>query len=159
MASIQEQPTEFEETLQALNEALDLLTDTLRGVRGCEYPRLVAREIQALVVACVAHEQARQAPGPLMRIEAQRAPTDDSPAAPEMLQSMVRTLEAREAEVVALRTLVLHGVSTIETHTLTDPEGTAVMHGDYQCINANAIEQWLHRAQEVLRSARRSTEA
>lgn len=60
MASTQGQ-LGFDKTLHDLNEALDLLTDTLSGVRGCEYPRLLAREIQALIIACVAHEKVRQA--------------------------------------------------------------------------------------------------
>jgi hypothetical protein len=46
MATTQ-QSVEFDKTLHDLNVALDILTDTLRAVDGCEYPRLLAREIQA----------------------------------------------------------------------------------------------------------------
>ena len=60
MASTQGQ-LGFDQTLHDLNEALDVLTDTLSGVRGCEYPRLLAREIQALIIACMAHEKVRHA--------------------------------------------------------------------------------------------------
>ena len=158
MASAQE-TEEFDNTLRDLNVALDVLTDTLSGVRGCEYPRLIAREIQTLIKACIAHEKARE-PTPDER------PADDGPAPAstldspsrqsEMLQLMVRTLEAREAEVANLRDVLHHGVDAIEAHTLTDPDGTAVMHGDYQCINAAAVEQWLHRAQAALNTTPQS---
>ena len=69
---------------------------------------------------------------------------------------MVRTLEAREAEIATLRDVLHHGVETIEAHTLTDPDGTAVMYGEYQCISASALEQWLRRAQAALDGARRA---
>ena len=75
-----------------------------------------------------------------------------------MIRLMVKTLEAREAEISNLRDLLHHGVDTIEAHTLMDLDGTAVMHGDYQCISAIEIEQWLDRAEAALKPARRSTE-
>jgi hypothetical protein len=56
MASTQ-QTVEFDKTLHDVDVALDALTDTLSEVEGCEYPRLLAREIQALIVACMAHER------------------------------------------------------------------------------------------------------
>lgn len=157
MASTQEQMG-FDETLHDLNEALDLLTDTLSGVRGCEYPRLLAREIQALIIACIAHEKARQTTTDERRAETPGGlPESPSPAA-DRIRLMVRALEAREAEISNLRDLLHKGVDTIETHTLMDSDGTVVMHGDYQCISASEIEQWLDRAEAVLSPARRSTE-
>ena len=75
-----------------------------------------------------------------------------------MIRQMATTLEAREAEISNLRDLLHHGVDTIESHTLMDSDGTVVMHGDYQCISATAIEQWLDRAEAALKTARRSTE-
>jgi hypothetical protein len=69
---------------------------------------------------------------------------------------MATTLEAREAEISNLRDLLHHGVATIESHTLMDSDGTVVMHGDYQCISATAIEQWLERAEAALHPTRRS---
>jgi hypothetical protein len=148
----------FDKTLHDVNEALDVLTDTLSGVRGCEYPRLLAREIQALIIACMAHEKVRQATADRRVAESPGRVLENSPPAAEMIRLMVQALEAREAEISNLRDLLHHGVHTIEAHTLTDPDGTAVMHGDCQCISASAIEQWLDRAQAALNSARRSTE-
>jgi hypothetical protein len=153
MASTQ-QTMEFDRTLHHVNEALDVLTDTLRGVEGCEYPRLLAREIQALIIACNAHEKVRQATAGARCAETLHSP----PRAAEVIRMMGRTLEAREAEISNLRDLLHHGVDTIEAHTLTDPEGTAVMHGDYQCINAIEIERWRDQAEAALSPARRSTE-
>ena len=68
MASTQE-TVEFDKTLHDLNEALDVLTNTLSGVAGCEYPRLLAREIQALIIACMAHEKVRHPTADERRIE------------------------------------------------------------------------------------------
>jgi hypothetical protein len=214
-----------------VKEALDALTATLSDVRGCEYPRLIAREIQALVVACIAHEKAKHAvlngsrpaaatidapvesPVELAPVEsalveaavletvvAGEAPVDaalvepvvveaarvesvfveEAPIEAALVESAVgeaapveasveqsvgltpatetaetaqlrALLEAREGEISRLRELLHHGVDTIETHTLTDPEGTAVMlNGDYQCISATAIEQWVDRAEAAL---------
>ena len=59
MAIVQE-TEEFDRTLHEVHVALDVLTDTLSGVGGCEYPRLLAREIQSLIAACIAHDKARQ---------------------------------------------------------------------------------------------------
>ena len=180
--AITEEQVGFDKTLRDLNEALDLLTDTLSGVRGCEYPRLLAREIQALIVACVAHEKVRQAtadehlpatldqalvetPGQVFTETPDQAfaasldqELEGAPAAADMITQMVTTLEAREAEISKLRDLLHHGVDTIESHTLMDSDGTVVMHGDYQCISATAIEQWLERAEAALKTAQRSTE-
>jgi hypothetical protein len=181
MASTQEQ-VGFDKSLRDLNQALDLLTDTLSGVRGCEYPRLLAREIQALIIACMAHEKMRQAtpdrdfaetPDQALMEMSEQAPVDTSaekpvetpghrlegpPQADDMVRQMATTLEAREAEISNLRDLLHHGVATIESHTLMDSDGTVVMHGDYQCISATAIEQWLARAEAALHPARRSAE-
>lgn len=157
MASAQE-TVEFDKTLHDLNVALDVLTDTLSGVGGCEYPRLLAREIQSLIVACIAHEKVRRSTGDERVPQVLPAPQVESPTrASETLQLMVRTLEAREAEIAQLRDVLHHGVETIEAHTLTDPEGTAVMHGEYQCVSATAVEQWLRRAEAALNGARRAT--
>lgn len=175
MASTQEQMG-LDKTLHDLNEALDLLTDTLSGVRGCEYPRLLAREIQALIIACMAHEKMRQATPDqefaetthqalLETSEQALLETSDQalvetleapPQADDMVRQMATTLEAREAEISNLRDLLHHGVATIESHTLMDSDGTVVMHGDYQCISATAIEQWLERAEAALHPTRRS---
>jgi hypothetical protein len=158
MASTQE-TVGFDKTLHDVNVALDVLTDTLSGVKGCEYPRLIAREIQALIIACLAHEKARHAPADERRAEMPGRMPETPPRAAEMIRLMVRTLEAREAEISNLRDLLHHGVDTIEAHTLMDPDGTAVMHhGDYQCISATAIEQWLDQAEAALNQARSSTE-
>jgi hypothetical protein len=78
--------------------------------------------------------------------------------ADDMVRQMATTLEAREAEISSLRDLLHHGVATIESHTLMDSDGTVVMHGDYQCISATAIEQWLERAEAALHPTRRSAE-
>ena len=140
-----------ERTLHDVNAALDVLTATLSEVRGCEYPRLLAREIQGLITACVAHERARQAAADEPRAEVQQ-----KPSLPVDTNALMALLEAREAEVARLHELLHHGVDTIEAHTLTDPDGTAVMmQGDYQCISAAAIERWVGRAETVLRRARR----
>jgi hypothetical protein len=231
-----------------VKEALDALTATLGDVRGCEYPRLIAREIQALVVACVVHEKAKHAllngsrpaaatvdapvESPLERAPVELAPVESALVEAAVLESVVAEeapvdaalvepvvveaarvesvveeapieaalvesaaveaapaeaapleasaeesvgltpatetaetaqlralLEAREAEISRLRELLHHGVDTIETHTLTDPEGTAVMlNGDYQCISATAIEQWVDRAEAALEPPRRAGE-
>ena len=177
---------ETNKSARDVKEALDVLTATLGDVRGCEYPRLIAREIQALVVACMAHEKAKHAvlngsrmmalvEAPVEAAPAEAAPVEAalveaalveaapveaaveetdrfSPATEPTDTAQLRALlEAREAEIAKLRELLHHGVDTIETHTLTDPEGTAVMlHGDYQCISATAIEQWLDRAEAAL---------
>ena len=53
---------EFDKSMHDVKEALDVLTATLGEVRGCEYPRLIAREIQALIVACLAQDRAKHAP-------------------------------------------------------------------------------------------------
>jgi hypothetical protein len=164
MASVQ-QTEEFDSTLRDVNVALDVLTNTLSGVAGCEYPRLLAREIQSLIAACIAHDKVRQSTieaKPSGGAEALRDATlvrmpEVPSGAPEMLQVMVRTLEARDAEIATLRDVLHHGVETIEAHTLTDPDGTAVMHGEYQCISATALEQWLRRAAAVLNGARQAT--
>jgi hypothetical protein len=74
-----------------------------------------------------------------------------------MIRLMIRTLQVREAEISGLRDLLHHGVDTIERHTLMDPDGTAVMHGDYQCIRAIEIEQWLDRADAALKPSHRAT--
>jgi hypothetical protein len=142
---------DFDKSLHDVNEALDVLTATLGEVRGCEYPRLLAREIQALIVACIAHEKARQ-------------PVFDGsvpaglPTAAESADDAVRLtalLEAREAEISRLRELLHHGVDTIDAHTLTDADGTAVMvQGHYQCISATALEQWVDRAEAALQPRR-----
>ena len=155
-----QETVEFDKTLHDVNVALDVLTDTLSGVAGCEYPRLLAREIQALIVACVAHEEVRQQ-GTVSEggAEEPSAPVLESPSrTAEMMRVMVGTLEAREAEISSLRDLLHHGVDTIEAHTLTDPDGTAVMHGDYQCISAAAVEQWVEQVEAALNGAPRSTE-
>ena len=157
MASTQERMG-FDETLHDLNQALDLLTDTLSGVRGCEYPRLLAREIQALIIACIAHEKARPATADQRASETPGQALESPPQADDMIRQMATTLEAREAEISNLRDLLHHGVDTIESHTLMDSDGTVVMHGDYQCISATAIEQWLERAEAALNPARHSTE-
>jgi hypothetical protein len=232
-----------------VKEALDALTATLGDVRGCEYPRLIAREIQALVVACVVHEKAKHAllngsrpaaatvdapvesplePAPvelapvesalveaavLESVVAEEAPVDAALVEPVVVEAarvesvvveeapvegalveaaiveaapveaapveasveesvgltpatetaetaqLRALLEAREAEISRLRELLHHGVDTIETHTLTDPEGTAVMlNGDYQCISATAIEQWVDRAEAALEPSGRAGE-
>jgi hypothetical protein len=175
---------------RGLKEALDALTATLGDVRGCEYPRLIAREIQALVVACMAHEKAKHAvlngalmtgpveapveasveapveasvEAPVEAAPVETAPVEAAVEEPDRLTPATETtdtaqlralLEAREAEIATLRELLHHGVDTIETHTLTDPEGTAVMlHGDYQCVSAIAIEQWVDRAEAALEPA------
>ena len=172
MASTQE-TVEFDKTLHDLNVALDVLTDTLSGVAGCEYPRLLAREIQALVVASMAHEKVRHATADehvgetpdqalVETLDQALAETpgealEGSPRADDMIRQMATTLEAREAEISNLRDLLHHGVDTIESHTLMDSDGTVVMHGDYQCISATAIEQWLNRAEAALKTAHRST--
>ena len=156
MASTQE-TVEFDKTLHDLNEALDVLTNTLSGVAGCEYPRLLAREIQGLIIACMAHEKVRHPTADERRAETPGQVLESQPRAADMIRLMVKTLKAREAEISNLRDLLHHGVDTIATHTLTDPDGTAVMHGDYQCISAIEIEQWLDRAEAALKPARRST--
>jgi hypothetical protein len=155
-----EETVEFDKTLHDLNVALDVLTDTLSGVAGCEYPRLLAREIQSLIVACMAHEKVRQqAASSERQADETPDPAAESPSrTAEMMRTMVRTLEAREAEISALRDLLHHGVDTLEAHTLTDPDGTAVMHGDYQCISAAAVEQWVDQVAAALNGARRSAE-
>ena len=146
-------PAEIDKSLRDVKDALDVLTATLGEVRGCEYPRLIAREIQALIVACVAHERTRYTtvnglPTPL---EPAGIPVM-TPPAPDTVR-LLAMLEEREAEISRLRDIVHHGVDTIEAHTLTTSDGTAVMlHGDYQCVSAAAIEQWLDRAVAVLNS-------
>ena len=156
MASAQE-PVEFDKTLHDLNVALDVLTDTLSGVAGCEYPRLLAREIQSLIVACISHDKVRRSTGEERVPQEWPAPPVETPSrTSETLQLMVRTLEAREAEIAHLRDVLHHGVETIEAHTLTDPEGTAVMHGEYQCVSATAVEQWLRLAETALNNARQA---
>lgn len=157
MASAQES-VEFDKTLHDLNVALDVLTDTLSGVTGCEYPRLLAREIQSLIVACIVHERVRRSSGgEPVRQEMPVPPSENPSRASETLQLMVRTLEAREAEIAHLRDVLHHGIDAIEAHTLTDADGTAVMYGDYQCISASAVEQWLRRAETALNNAGRAT--
>jgi hypothetical protein len=145
--AIPQESGDFDKSLHDVNEALDVLTATLGEVRGCEYPRLVAREIQALIVACIAHEKARQT------LVNGSVPAGLSLAA-ESRDDAVRLtaqIEAREAEISRLRELLHHGVDTIEAHTLTDADGTAVMvHGHYQCISATALEQWVDRAEAAL---------
>ena len=168
---------ETHKSARDVKDALDALTATLGDVRGCEYPRLIAREIQALVVACMAHEKAKhavlngsrmtasveaagEAPVEAASVEAALGkaavaysdrPTPTEPSDADQLRAL---LEAREAEISKLRELLHHGVDTIETHTLTDPDGTAVMlHGDYQCVSATAIEQWVGRAEAALEPA------
>jgi hypothetical protein len=157
MASTQ-QTMEFDKTLHDVNEALDVLTDTLRGVEGCEYPRLLAREIQALIIACTAHEKVRQATADERCAETPARVLQSARRATDTIRTMRKTLEAREAEISNLRDLLDHGVDTIEAHTLTDPDGTAVMHGDYQCISAIEIERWRDQAEAALRPARHSSE-
>jgi hypothetical protein len=159
MASSQE-TVEFDKTLYDVNVALDVLTDTFSGVSGCEYPRLLAREIQALIVACMAHERVRQQATANERraVEAPERELESPSRTEETMRVMVRTLEAREAEISNLRDLLNHGIETIEAHTLTDPDGTAVMHGDYQCITAAAVEQWVEQVEAALNGAPRSTE-
>jgi len=168
---------ETHKSARDVKDALDALTATLGDVRGCEYPRLIAREIQALVVACMAHEKAKhavlngsrmtasvEAPGEApVEAAVEAAPVEAAVAEPDRptpatepsdTAQLRALLEAREAEISRLRELLHHGVDTIETHTLTDPDGTAVMlNGDYQCISATAIEQWLDRAEAVLEPA------
>jgi hypothetical protein len=145
--AIPQESGDFDKSLHDVNEALDVLTATLGEVRGCEYPRLVAREIQALIVACITHEKARQT------LVNGSVPAGLSLAA-ESRDDAVRLtaqIEAREAEISRLRELLHHGVDTIEAHTLTDADGTAVMvHGHYQCISATALEQWVDRAEAAL---------
>ena len=136
-------------TLQELDEALDALTNTLSAIRGCEYPRLIAREIKALIVACIAQERV-----------AQRTTTEPTTRTLDQLQAITShaadvarltdSLNEREAEISRLRDLLNQGVELIETHTLTDSEGTAILHGEYQCIDATEVGQWLNRAQSVL---------
>jgi hypothetical protein len=155
-----QETVEFDESLHDVNVALDVLTDTLSGVSGCEYPRLLAREIQSLIVACMAHEKVKQQATAIER-GAEETPEQEleSPSrTAETMRVMVRTLEAREAEISSLRDLLQHGVDTIEAHTLTDPDGTAVMHGDYQCISAAAVEQWVEQVAAMLNGARPTTE-
>ena len=146
---------ELDKSRQHVQEALDVLTATLGEVRGCEYPRLIAREIQALIVACVAHESAKHgmvngaAVVPPVAPAVVPAPTSDN-------TQLLALLEARDAEISRLRDLLHHGVETIEAHTLTAPDGTAVMvRGDYQCVSAGALEQWLRRAESALHLAER----
>jgi hypothetical protein len=143
----------FDQSLHDVKEALDVLTASLGEVRGCEYPRLIAREIQALIVACIAHDKARQTvvngatPSVLPVVT---PPADDA-------VRLTAQLQAREAEISRLRELLQHGVATIEAHTLTDADGTAVMlHGDYQCISATALEQWMNRAEAMLQKGNHS---
>lgn len=142
---------DFDKSLRELNTALDALTATLGEVRGCEYPRLIAREIQALIVACVAHERAKHetangAPLTMAGATAVFPAVGDAPT--------TGLLQSREAELVRLRDLIRQGVETIEAHTLTDSDGTAVMlHGHYQCINAAALDQWLERAAATLQQS------
>ena len=145
---------ELDKSRQDVQEALDVLTATLGEVRGCEYPRLIAREIQALIVACVAHESAKHgvvngaAVVPPVAPAVVPAPTSDN-------TQLLALLEARDAEISRLRDLLHHGVETIEAHTLTTPDGTAVMvRGDYQCVRAAAIEEWLCRTETFLRHER-----
>jgi hypothetical protein len=147
----------FDKSLQDVKEALDVLTATLGEVRGCEYPRLIAREIQALIVACVAHDKTKH--GVLNGSAlAAAAASPTSPVPTEGTVQLLALLEAREAEIARLRDLLHHGVDTIEAHTLTTPDGTAVMlHGDYQCVSAAAVEQWLRRAEAALDQDRRSS--
>jgi hypothetical protein len=148
---------EFDKTLHDVNDALALLTDTLSEVRGCEYPRLLAREIQALIVACVAHERVKQATAGAPHVDKPTEALEGPPAVADT-SGLLAMLEAREAEISNLRDLLHHGVETIEAHTLMDPDGTVVMsHGDYQCISATAIEQWLDRAAAALDPARPAT--
>jgi hypothetical protein len=154
MASTQ-QIVEVDQALHDLDAALDILTDTLRGVDGCEYPRLLAREIQALIIACIAHEKARQGTADERPVETPSRILESAPPAADKIRMMVRTLEAREAEISNLRDLLHQGVDTIEAHTLMDSDGTVVMHGEYQCISASEIEQWLDRAEAVLNPAKR----
>ena len=150
--AITQDTVDFDRTLHDVKEALDTLTATLGEVSGCEYPRLIAREIQALIVACVAHEQAKAANGRAVEELVPSPSPDDGKNELEVL------LAARDAEIARLRDLLHHGVTTIEAHTLLDPDGTAVMmQGDYQCISATAIEQWLDRAATALKPAKRST--
>jgi hypothetical protein len=140
----------FDKSLQGVKEALDVLTATLGEVRGCEYPRLIAREIQALIVACVAHEKAKHGALNGSALAAAAAPPTSPVPTADTVQLLAQ-LEAREAEIARLRDLLHHGVDTIEAHTLTTPDGTAVMlHGDYQCVSAAAIEQWVRRAETAL---------
>jgi hypothetical protein len=140
----------FDKSLQGVKEALDVLTATLGEVRGCEYPRLIAREIQALIVACVAHEKAKHGAFNGSAVAAAAAPPTSPVPTADTVQLLAQ-LEAREAEIARLRDLLHHGVDTIEAHTLTTPDGTAVMlHGDYQCVSAAAIEQWVRRAETAL---------
>ena len=143
---------DLDRSRQDIKEALDVLTATLGEVRGCEYPRLIAREIQALIVACVAHEKAKH--GTIINGSAVAAPAVPRVASASTSDTvqLLAQIEAREAEISRLRDLLHHGVDTIEAHTLTTPDGTAVMlHGDYQCISATAIEQWVRRAEAALR--------
>jgi len=151
-----QQTVEFDQTLHDVNVALDVLTDTLGGVDGCEYPRLLAREIQGLIMACVAHEKVRQATVQEILDETPgRVPESPPPRAADMIKLMARTLDAREAEISNLRNLLHDAVDTIEAHTLMDADGTAVMHGDYQCIKAIEVDRWLDQAEAALSPARR----
>jgi hypothetical protein len=146
---------DLDRSRQDVKEALDVLTATLGEVRGCEYPRLIAREIQALIVACVAHEKAKHGMINGSAVAAPAIPPVVSAPTSDTVQLLAQ-IEAREAEVSRLRDLLHHGVVTIEAHTLTTPDGTAVMlHGDYQCISATAIEQWVRRAEAALHPERR----
>jgi len=152
-----QETVEFDKTLHDLNTALDVLTSTLS--EGCEYPRLVAREIQALIIACMAHEKVKHATADERSTETPGRVLENPPQAAEMLRRMIRTLEARDSEVSKLRDLLENGINTIEAHTLTDSDGTAVLQGDYQSISAIEIQQWLDRAraEAAPKPARRST--
>lgn len=144
---------DFDKSLHDVKTALDALTATLGEVRGCEYPRLIAREIQALIVACVAHERSKHETA--NGAAAALAGAAVGFAAASDTAQLTAMLEAREAELARLRDLLHRGVDTIETHTLTAPDGTAVMlRGAYQCINAAALEQWLERAAAMLHQTR-----
>ena len=148
-----QQTVEFDQTLHDVNVALDVLTDTLRGVDGCEYPRLLAREIQGLIMACMAHEKVRQVAAQDIFDQPPLRTLQSPPRAADVIKLMGRRLAAREAEISNLRNVLHDGVDTIETHTLVDADDTAVMHGDYQCIKAIEIDRWLDQAEAALSPA------